>query len=61
MAERLLTAEDCPKPGDHVSLDNIEEIHIRRGLASEKSLQEAADIFGLDQTTLWRRRKRYNI
>jgi len=30
-------------------------------LAATKSLQEAADILGIDQTTLWRRRKQYNI
>jgi NtrC-family two-component system response regulator AlgB len=47
--------------GDLVSLDQIEEMHIRHVLASTKSLQEAADILGIDQATLWRRRKRYNI
>ena len=61
LPEKLLTAEDCPKPGDLVSLDKVEEMHIRRVLASAKSLQEAADILGVDQATLWRRRKRYNI
>jgi NtrC-family two-component system response regulator AlgB len=47
--------------GGLVSLDQIEEKHIRNVLASTKSLQEAADILGIDQATLWRRRKRYNI
>jgi two-component system, NtrC family, response regulator AlgB len=47
--------------GDKVSLDKIEEQHIRRILASTKSLQEAADILGVDQATLWRRRKKYGI
>ena len=61
LPEKLLPAEDCPKLGDHVSLDKIEEMHTRRVLASAKSLQEAADILGVDQATLWRRRKRYNI
>jgi two-component system, NtrC family, response regulator AlgB len=61
LPEKLIPAEDCPKPGDLVSLDKVEEMHIRRVLASAKSLQEAADILGVDQATLWRRRKRYGI
>lgn len=47
--------------GDHVSLEVIEENHIRRIIASTKSLQEAADILGIDQATLWRKRKQYGI
>ena len=61
LPERLLTSEERPMKGDLISLDQIEEIHIRHVLASTKSLQEAADILGIDQATLWRRRKRYNI
>ncbi len=49
------------KIGDPVSLDKIEESHIRRVLAGAKSLQEAAAILGIDQATLWRRRKQYGI
>jgi NtrC-family two-component system response regulator AlgB len=47
--------------GDPVSLDMIEETHIRRVIASTKSLQEAADLLGIDQATLWRKRKQYAI
>jgi NtrC-family two-component system response regulator AlgB len=50
-----------PQLGDPVNLQTIEEQHIRRVLASVKSLQEAADILGIDQATLWRRRKQYGI
>jgi NtrC-family two-component system response regulator AlgB len=49
------------KLGDPVSLAKIEEEHIRRVLAASKSLQEAADTLGIDQATLWRRRKQYKI
>ncbi len=53
---------DMPmKIGDPVRLEKIEEEHIRRVLASSKSLQEAADTLGIDQATLWRRRKQYGI
>jgi NtrC-family two-component system response regulator AlgB len=51
----------APGIGDPVPLEKIEEQHIRRILASTKSLQEAADILGIDQATLWRRRKKYGI
>ncbi len=47
--------------GDPVTLERIDEQHIRRILSTTKSLQEAADILGIDQATLWRRRKKYGI
>jgi NtrC-family two-component system response regulator AlgB len=53
--------DNAPKIGDPVSLEKIEEQHIRRVLARTKSLQEAADILGIDQATLWRRRKKYGV
>ncbi|MGA2587935.1 MAG: sigma-54 dependent transcriptional regulator [Candidatus Aminicenantales bacterium] len=57
----LLSSDIQPNIGDSVSLEKIEEQHIRRVLATAKSLQEAADILGIDQATLWRRRKIYGI
>jgi len=50
-----------PRIGDSLSLAKIEEEHIRRILATSKSIQEAADTLGIDQATLWRRRKQYGI
>jgi NtrC-family two-component system response regulator AlgB len=47
--------------GDRVPLTLIEENHIRRVLAATKSLQEAADVLGIDQATLWRKRKQFGI
>jgi NtrC-family two-component system response regulator AlgB len=47
--------------GDMVPLSTIEELHIRRVMANTSSLQEAADVLGIDQATLWRRRKTYGI
>ncbi len=55
------TGEPATKIGDPVPIDRIEELHIRRVLASAKSLQEAAEILGIDQATLWRRRKQYGL
>jgi NtrC-family two-component system response regulator AlgB len=57
----ILPADVLPKIGDPVKLETMEEHHVRRILAGAKSLQEAADILGIDQATLWRRRKKYGI
>jgi NtrC-family two-component system response regulator AlgB len=47
--------------GDNVSLDKLEETHIRRVVSTAKTLEEAAAILGIDVATLWRRRKKYGI
>ena len=47
--------------GDPVTVEAVEEAHIRRILASARSLQEAADILGIDPATLWRKRKQYGV
>ncbi|MEW6079632.1 MAG: sigma-54 dependent transcriptional regulator [Thermodesulfobacteriota bacterium] len=61
-----LPASICPRTslpqlGDPVSLKTIEENHIRRVVAATRTLQEAANILGIDQATLWHKRKQYNI
>ena len=50
-----------PNVGDPVSLDKIEEMHIRRVVASSRSIEEACRVLGMDSVTLWRRRKKYGI
>jgi two-component system, NtrC family, response regulator AlgB len=47
--------------GDRVSLETIEELHIRRVLAAVPSLHEAAEVLGIDKATLWRKRKQYGL
>jgi len=58
---RILPAEFSVAIGDPVTIAKVEEQHIRRVLAKAKSLQEAARTLGVDQATLWRRRKKYRI
>jgi len=61
LPEEFTPHELVPNIGDPIGLEKIEELHIRRILASTKSLQQAAEILGVDQATLWRRRKKYGI
>ncbi len=47
--------------GDLAPLADIEQEHIRRVLARTGSLREAAGVLGIDQATLWRRRKQQKL
>jgi NtrC-family two-component system response regulator AlgB len=61
LPEGLSRAQPSVALGDPVPIEKIEELHIRRVLASTKSLEEASEILGIDSATLWRRRKQYGI
>jgi NtrC-family two-component system response regulator AlgB len=65
-AEHLPTELAGPKVapqsvGDSISLDQLEEMHIRRVLTKAKSLDEAAKILDIDVATLWRKRQKYGL
>jgi NtrC-family two-component system response regulator AlgB len=58
--ERLRTAgASGPSLGGDSTLDQIEREHIQRVVARAGSLEEAARILGIDTSTLYRKRKRY--
>jgi NtrC-family two-component system response regulator AlgB len=61
LPDKICTSEELPRLGDAIPLDRIEELHIRRILAATNSLQQAAETLGIDQATLWRKRKKYGI
>ena len=50
-----------PRLGDPVPLDEIEAVHLRRLLASVKTMEEAAQVLQIDTATLWRKRKKYGL
>jgi NtrC-family two-component system response regulator AlgB len=47
--------------GGAVTLDQLEAEHIRRVLASTATMEEAASVLGIDPSTLYRKRKRYEL
>ena len=51
----------APQPGAKLSLEQLEELHIRRIVDSTKSLTEAAEVLGIDQATLYRKRKKIGL
>src|ERR1700722_762649 len=47
--------------GSLVSLDKLEEVHIRKILEKTFSLAEASGVLGIDQATLYRKRKKIGL
>jgi NtrC-family two-component system response regulator AlgB len=47
--------------GADVSLERLEEEHLRRVLSRSKSMLETARILGIDQATLYRKRKKLGL
>ena len=54
-------ANATPRIGDPVTIEKIDELHIRAVLSTTPSIEKAAEILGMDSVTLWRRRKKYGI
>jgi NtrC-family two-component system response regulator AlgB len=61
IAVAATTARPGAVLGAKVSLAELEREHIQRIVASAASFREAADILGIDETTLWRKRKQYGL
>jgi len=58
---KLKPLEHEPEAGDLVTMEELERTHIRRVLASSKSIEEACRILGMDSVTFWRKRKKYGL
>ncbi|MBK7047764.1 MAG: sigma-54-dependent Fis family transcriptional regulator [bacterium] len=61
LPDGLAHAAREPQVGDPISLQDLEDAHIRHVIATAGSLQDAADILGIDQATLWRKRKNLGL
>jgi NtrC-family two-component system response regulator AlgB len=48
-------------PGGLVTVEQLEEVHIRRILERTESMVDAARILGIDQATLYRKRKKIGL
>jgi two-component system, NtrC family, response regulator AlgB len=58
----VLNYEHAKRTGKALrSLAEIEKTHINEVLLHTESLEEAAQILGIDPTTLWRKRKKYQM
>jgi two-component system, NtrC family, response regulator AlgB len=53
--------ENLPQVGSLVSLEKLEEAHMRKILEKTSSLAEAAEMLGIDQATLYRKRKKIGL
>ena len=51
-------AAAAPQAGDLISLEKLEEYHIKKVLERTDSVAQAARVLGIDQATIYRRRKR---
>jgi NtrC-family two-component system response regulator AlgB len=53
------TRERGPYVGGKFTLEELERAHISAVLAQSKTLEDAAAVLGIDDSTLWRKRKRF--
>lgn len=51
----------APQPGDMISLEQLEDYHIRQVLQQTGNVTEAARILGIDDGTIYRRRKKMGL
>jgi NtrC-family two-component system response regulator AlgB len=58
--DRIAGARDRgPTLGGPFTLDDVERAHIAAVVARAKTMDEAAQVLGIDDSTLWRKRKKY--
>jgi NtrC-family two-component system response regulator AlgB len=53
--------ENSPQVGSLISLENLEQAHINKIIERTTSLAEAAGVLGIDQATLYRKRKKSGL
>ncbi|GLK87427.1 sigma-54-dependent response regulator transcription factor AlgB [Pseudomonas turukhanskensis] len=55
------TSSNAPRVGADLSLEDLEKAHIAAVLATSDTLDQAAKTLGIDASTLYRKRKQYNL
>lgn len=58
--DRIVARSIEPRLGGDFTVEQIERAHIQRVIGRTATLDEAARILGVDASTLWRKRKKYN-
>lgn len=53
--------ESPMRAGEQITLAALEHDHITRILATAATITEAAQVLGIDQATLYRKRKRWGL
>jgi two-component system, NtrC family, response regulator AlgB len=53
------SGQTLPHLGGDYTLDDIEREHILRVLGRQEKVEDAARVLGIDTSTLWRKRKRW--
>jgi NtrC-family two-component system response regulator AlgB len=53
--------DEIPQVGSLITLERLEELHLRKVLEKTPKLTEAAHVLGIDQATLYRKRKRIGL
>jgi len=62
LPEEFASPADCRLTvGGRFTLDELESEHIRRVLATAKTLDDAAKVLGIDPATLYRKRQKLGI
>ena len=60
-ADPSAAGDNLPQVGSLISIDKLEEAHMRKILERMPSLTEAAEVLGIDQATLYRKRKKIGL
>ena len=53
--------DHLPEVGSLITLEQLEELHLRKVLETTPKLTEAAKVLGIDQATLYRKRKKIGL
>jgi NtrC-family two-component system response regulator AlgB len=59
LPQRIAEQPGVPQLGGDCTLEEVEREHIQRVLARTQTVEEAARTLGIDASTLWRKRKKY--